>query len=93
MTKNEIYKRAKKKPLLKKNSNGQFFFLFYRLSQSTKLHPRVLITSIAKTQRGKFSRVSSLLACTPVVVHDNNGDNVLAGLYYLLDGIFTTFAS
>lgn len=42
-----------------------YFFLFYRLSQSTKLHPRVLITSIAKTQRGKFSRVSSLLACTP----------------------------
>ena len=42
-----------------------YFFLFCRLSQSTKLHPRVLITSIAKTQRGKFSRVSSLLACTP----------------------------
>ena len=42
-----------------------YFFLFYRLSQSTKLHPRVLITSIAKTQRGKFSRMSSLLACTP----------------------------
>ena len=47
-----------------------YFFLFYRLSQSTKLHPRVLITSIAKTQRGKFSRVSSLLACTAhTVVH------------------------
>lgn len=42
-----------------------YFFLFCRLSQSTKLHPRVLIISIAKTQRGKFSRVSSLLACTP----------------------------
>lgn len=75
-------KKKKKRKRARKNEGPSstvkilmfYFFLFYRLSQSTKLHPRVLITSIAKTQRGKFSRVSSLLACTPRVVHVHNGD-------------------
>lgn len=44
-----------------------YFFLFYRLSQSTKLHPRVLITSIAKTQRGKFSRECHLYYARPLL--------------------------
>lgn len=44
-----------------------YFFLFYRLSQSTKLHPRVLITSIAKTQRGKFSREFNLYYARPLL--------------------------
>lgn len=43
-----------------------YFFLFCRLSQSTKLHPRVLLTSIAKTQRGKFSRDFNLYYACPL---------------------------
>lgn len=60
--------------LARKKSHGTtvqilmfYFFLFYRLSQSTKLHPRVLITSIAKTQRGKFSRESHLYYARPLL--------------------------
>lgn len=61
-----------------------YFFLFYRLSQSTKLHPRVLITSIAKTQRGKFSRESSLLCMCPLVRFRSRCMSIIRLIYFFI---------